>query len=67
MITAISIRYPSIRQYQLVDGAIRAASEQTSSGPVAFSAAKAADSAATPIEAGTTEIDAQVSVTFDLH
>ncbi len=48
-------------------GAIRAASEQSSSGPVAFSAAKAADSAATPIEAGTTEIDAQVSVTFDLH
>ncbi len=48
-------------------GTVRAASEQSSPGPIAMSAAKSSDASATPVEPGTLSVDAQVTVTFDLH
>ncbi|CAB4689419.1 unannotated protein [freshwater metagenome] len=46
-------------------GSLRTASEQSSSSPITMSAAKS-DTSSTPVEAGTLQIDAQVTVTFDL-
>ena len=46
-------------------GALRTASEGSDNGPIPYgTAAKAADSAATPIEAGTLEVTADVTATF---
>jgi uncharacterized protein YggE len=47
-------------------GAVQSVSEQTTSTPVPFSAAKAS-AAATPVEAGTVQIEADVTATFAIR